>query len=416
MKYKVSVVVTNYNTEKYLYRCLDSIVKQTLEDIEIIIINDGSTDNSIDIIREFEDKDSRIKVFDIENQGVSHARNLGLSNASGDYVIFIDSDDYIEGNMLLDMFYEAINAKSDLVVCNLRRVFNNYKGDPFLKMPSQKILIINDKVNANANANANADTDTNANVNTNSDDIINDNTNNNDNSNINDKVNDNDNSNSNIKANDNSNININSDNNTTDNDITDTEGKIFKTVSEIIKNERLLGQSVFNKLYNINFLKKTNIVFEERDKIYAEDALFFFKTLKHIKTIAVVDKILYNYYHRSSSVSNTYKADLVNRCINFIEELKSYYNYDEILIETESLSVFGFTLLIEIFFNEINHYKGYKAFKEAAENSYFRKQTATLHIHDLSVNQRIIYILYRLRLFFIIYIIFYLHNWGTGLT
>lgn len=144
LKSKVTVVISVYNTEEYLAKCLDSIVNQTLREIEIIIVNDGSSDNGIDIIREFEEKDSRIVVFDTENRGVSHARNKGLLNAAGDYIIFVDSDDYLEHDMLKDLYNEITKTGSDMAVCNFRRVFDDRTETNFLSMPEQKVIKVPD--------------------------------------------------------------------------------------------------------------------------------------------------------------------------------------------------------------------------------------------------------------------------------
>ena len=90
---KISIIVAVFNVQKYIDKCIKSILNQTLKDIELIIINDGSTDNSIDKINEI--KDDRITIINKKNEGVSIARNLGLSIATGEYVIFVDSDDFI---------------------------------------------------------------------------------------------------------------------------------------------------------------------------------------------------------------------------------------------------------------------------------------------------------------------------------
>src|SRR5690606_22590995 len=92
---KVSVIIPVYNTENYLRECLDSILAQTFTDFEVLLINDGSTDSSGKICDEYAEKDSRIKVFHKENGGVSSARNLGLDNAKGEWICFVDSDDEI---------------------------------------------------------------------------------------------------------------------------------------------------------------------------------------------------------------------------------------------------------------------------------------------------------------------------------
>ena len=97
---KISVIVPVYNTEKYLERCIKSIINQSLTDIEIIVINDGSTDNSEQILKNFACKDSRIRIINQKNAGLSITRNNGLQIASGEYISFIDSDDYIHKDMI----------------------------------------------------------------------------------------------------------------------------------------------------------------------------------------------------------------------------------------------------------------------------------------------------------------------------
>lgn len=117
MSIKVSVIVPVYNTEQYLRKCLDSLVNQTLHDIEIIIINDGSSDNSEVIIQEYKEKyPDLIQSIIIENGGVSNARNIGIKQARGEYLAFCDSDDYIDLNMLEMMYQKAIIKGSDIVV------------------------------------------------------------------------------------------------------------------------------------------------------------------------------------------------------------------------------------------------------------------------------------------------------------
>ena len=117
---KVSVIVPVYNVEQYLRQCLDSLVNQTLNDIEIVCINDGSTDGSLEILKEYSKKDSRIIFIDKKNEGVSAARNKGLDIAKGEYVVFCDGDDYYEPSYCTEM-YDAIttNKDVDLVLCDI---------------------------------------------------------------------------------------------------------------------------------------------------------------------------------------------------------------------------------------------------------------------------------------------------------
>ena len=94
---KISVIIPVYNTEKYLRRCLDSVCNQTLSDIEIICINDCSTDNSLEILREYSAKDERVKVIDFKkNKGAAVARNIGIDEAQGECLGFVDSDDFVD--------------------------------------------------------------------------------------------------------------------------------------------------------------------------------------------------------------------------------------------------------------------------------------------------------------------------------
>ena len=116
---KVSVIVPVYNVEKYLERCLNSLVNQTLDDIEIIIVNDGTKDNSEKIIKEFLDKyPQKIIYLKKENGGLSDARNYGIPYAKGEYIAFLDSDDYIEKEMYKEMYELAKKENSDMVECD----------------------------------------------------------------------------------------------------------------------------------------------------------------------------------------------------------------------------------------------------------------------------------------------------------
>lgn len=119
----VSVIVPVYNVEKYLKRCLDSIVNQTYKNIEVICIDDGSPDRSIDILREFESNDNRIKIIRQKNMGLSSARNTGINMAKGEYIIFVDSDDDLELNMI-DLMINKIKNK-DLAICASSNITEN---------------------------------------------------------------------------------------------------------------------------------------------------------------------------------------------------------------------------------------------------------------------------------------------------
>lgn len=132
----LSVIIPIYNTEKYLSRCLDSVLNQSYSNLEVILINDGSTDSSLHICHEYEEKDRRIRVFSQENSGQSVARNVGLDAASGDLISFIDSDDYIEQTT----FQEAIDVLLSHDRCDIVQfpTFHERKHDtPELVAPKE---------------------------------------------------------------------------------------------------------------------------------------------------------------------------------------------------------------------------------------------------------------------------------------
>ena len=113
---KVSIIVPVYNTSKYLNSCIKSLLHQTLKDIEIILINDGSTDDSESIIKKYKDK--RIKYISKKNEGIGKTRNLGIDTATGEYLSFIDSDDYVEPDFCEKMYEKATKDKCDIVICD----------------------------------------------------------------------------------------------------------------------------------------------------------------------------------------------------------------------------------------------------------------------------------------------------------
>ena len=112
----ISIVIPVYNVENYLNRCIESIISQTYENIEIILINDGSKDNSLLICKEYKNKDKRIKVIDKKNEGVSIARNIGVEKSSGKYVIFVDSDDWIEKTFVENLHKKISEYNVDICI------------------------------------------------------------------------------------------------------------------------------------------------------------------------------------------------------------------------------------------------------------------------------------------------------------
>lgn len=117
---KISIIVPLYNKQRYVKRCLESILCQTYKDFEVIVINDGSTDESLSTVNSF--VDSRLRVFDVPNGGVSRARNLGLQNAKGEYILFVDADDWIDGNYVANIAHSLLQNPADLLLFSLSAV------------------------------------------------------------------------------------------------------------------------------------------------------------------------------------------------------------------------------------------------------------------------------------------------------
>lgn len=134
----ISIIVPIYNVEKYLPKCIESIINQTYTDLEILLIDDGSTDNSGLICDKYASIDNRIKVIHKKNGGVSSARNIGLNEANGNYIAFVDSDDYIEKNMYEKMISIINKYNVDIVSCNYNHV--NEKIEPFFKLDKDEYI------------------------------------------------------------------------------------------------------------------------------------------------------------------------------------------------------------------------------------------------------------------------------------
>ncbi|XME01518.1 glycosyltransferase family 2 protein [Lachnospiraceae bacterium C1.1] len=118
----VSIVIPVYNSAKYLSQCLDSVLDQTWKDLDIVCVNDGSKDNSLEILKDYASKDSRVRVFSKKNEGrgAASARNMGLKNARGKYIQFLDSDDFFEADMVESLVRKAIDTGAEVVICRGR--------------------------------------------------------------------------------------------------------------------------------------------------------------------------------------------------------------------------------------------------------------------------------------------------------
>ena len=126
---KISVIVPVYNTGPMLERCIKSLLKQSMKEIEIILVDDGSNDDSPKICDRFAEKDKRVKVIHKKNEGVSIARNTGISAAKGAYIGFVDSDDWIDDNMYINLYSKAMETEADIVMCDATTVYDDGKTE-----------------------------------------------------------------------------------------------------------------------------------------------------------------------------------------------------------------------------------------------------------------------------------------------
>lgn len=138
---RVSVVVPVFNCEKYLERCLESLRVQTLQNIEIILVNNGSTDRSGDILRWYAEKDSRFVLFEQENMGIQGSRNRGLAEARGEYIGFVDADDFVEASMFSVLLEKAVATGSDISICDYVMTFRNHETESVLGLQDETVEV-----------------------------------------------------------------------------------------------------------------------------------------------------------------------------------------------------------------------------------------------------------------------------------
>lgn len=226
----ISIIIPVYNTSNYLRQCLDSILSQTLTDIEIICVDDGSSDNSLDILNKYKQKDSRIIILQQKNKGGGAARNLGLSVAQGKYLSFLDSDDFFNHNMLQSAYEHAERHNADVTIFKYREYYDN------ISTYSERELGFSDSIEKDMN-------------------VI------------------------------------------SRNDIPST---IFS----------LTNPAPWNKLYNHEFIKAHNLMFQEIAK--CNDVYFGFTTLYFAERIALLNKCLISY--RTGTKTNTQATTYKSPC------------------------------------------------------------------------------------------------------
>lgn len=140
----ISIIVPIYNAEKYLKECLDSLINQTKKELEFILVNDGSTDSTEEIIKSYKDK--RIKYFKNKNQGIGKTRNFGIEKSTGKYIMFLDSDDYLELDACEKLYTKASSQKLDLVICDYYKLYEDGRREN-VELPSFKNTTLKESPN-----------------------------------------------------------------------------------------------------------------------------------------------------------------------------------------------------------------------------------------------------------------------------
>lgn len=138
---KVSVIIPIYNQAQFLRKCLDSVLNQSLKGIEIICVNDGSTDDTLAILEEYKSKGHKIIIINQENSGLAKSRNVGLMNATGEFIGFLDSDDWVDLNFYENLYNAAISTNSDIAVSSIARADENEVKEFILKIKKQQTAL-----------------------------------------------------------------------------------------------------------------------------------------------------------------------------------------------------------------------------------------------------------------------------------
>lgn len=270
---KISVVVPVYKVEQYLRKCLDSLVNQTLDDIEIIVINDGSPDNSDKIMKEYQKRyPKKIKCFYTENGGVSAARNYGIGQAKGEYLGFVDSDDWAELNMFEELYNKAISNDYDMAECELNYVYKD-------KTKSKSLSIKRD----------------------------------------------------------------------------------LYSKEEIKQNMRHMYPVVWNKIYKRKLFNQ----FKFKRGVWYEDVELLYKLYSKLNNIGFVNKGLYNYLQRDSSITSTFDKRLYNYIDNW-NDIIDYYKSNDLYNEyRDELEYCYVRYLYATFLKGASNYSDNREYKKA---------------------------------------------------
>lgn len=270
----LSVVVPIYNVEEFILESLISMSKQTYENIEYILVNDGSTDSSEKIIKNFIKQDERFKLYTTKNAGVSSARNFGISIAKGSYIGFMDPDDLIDSKMYFKLINLATRTKSEIASCGYIKmnIEGNVKVYPVMNNDKHEIIIKNNEKNIRQRMNL----------------------------------------------------------------ISSLIGVSNEEIYKALNNERItfFEGMVWKNIYETKLIKSNNIFFDEKLN-YKEDEIFNLECFLSATKISVINECLYFYRVRNESLTTKYKEDLFDLEVNIMELkkelIKKYFSNDKIL-------------------------------------------------------------------------------------
>lgn len=334
---KISIIIPVYNAGNYISICLKSVIEQSYTNWEIILIDDGSTDNSKEIYEKIATKNNKIKVFQQTNKGVSSARNLGIEKADGDYIVFLDADDWIDSIFLERMLEVIEKENADIVQCNSYYANNNKYIERKHIRPSYSIR----------------------------------------------------------------------------NNMNELQLDILYREYDEKKNDCSVGamRGVWGKIFKASIIKK--ITFNEKIDIF-EDGIFVLNALQNSKKVVLMDEYYY-YYRMTENSSNTkYKPDFSSKVIEIFREINNFIaknNKDMEFKEYFNIMVFEMisSTLDKDIFNIHSQYHRKEKIKQLEGligQDFCKEAISKLNIKYLNRNQRLLYLLLKIKFYFLIYYLY----------
>lgn len=337
---ELSVIIPVYNVENYLRRCVDSIQKQTLSNLEIILIDDGSTDESGKICDALAKEDSRIRVIHKENEGQGIARNCGLDIALGTYVAFVDSDDFVEKDTYEYTIRQMIKNNAEVACFGYTQ--DEHDGSIVYQTKIENKIYRDNEIRTKF---------------------------------------------------------------------------ILHFFGDDPEVDDLRGVSACMSVYQMNIVRKYNVMFPSERMIFSEDTIFNLEYCKYIKIAVAIDKKFYHYCIQKNSFSKGYQKDRLEKAADFESLLKEYsqeFNIEK-LVENRIRMMLWIILIDavkqEVRFGEGECYRRIRSrIKEICNRSYIKDLIKEMNVQGLNNKQKIFYYAVRYKLYLLLFFLAYMRN------